>query len=110
MRRRVRTDAGREIRSVGSWPPFQKESYNKSSSYIPSFNIELRPQFVVRSWGLVSNTICFESNTLFMYQNVTNYLGSGQNISIENLSDKILKYFLISYVTCKLRVLCETDP
>ena len=53
--------------------------------------------------------MCFESKTS-MYQNATYYLGSDENISIENLLDKILEFLFISYVTCKLRVLRETGP
>ena len=59
---------------------------------------------------LVSNIICFESKTLLMYQNSTNWLGSDENLPMENLSDKILKILFICYVTRKLRVLRETGP
>ena len=59
---------------------------------------------------LVSNIICFESKTLLMYQNSTNWLGSDENLPMENLSDKILKILFIRYVTLKLRVLRETGP
>ena len=58
----------------------------------------------------MSNIICFESKTLLMYQNSTNWLGSDENLPMENLSDKILKILFIRYVTRKLRVLRETGP
>ena len=40
----------------------------------------------------------------------TLYLGSDENLPIENILDKILAFLFISYVTCKLRVLHETGP
>ena len=48
---------------------------------------------------LVSNTLCFESKTLLIYQNATFQLGSDEHLPIENLWDKILEFLFISNVT-----------
>ena len=51
---------------------------------------------------------------MFLSQNIINVpkckFGSGENLPSENLLDKILEFLCISYVTRKLRVLCETGP